>query len=514
LTCSNFRFVFSGQFSKIRNEPFVEPHKRWWKKAGVDAKFLHYTLPLGVHCALVLDADIVKDILFSNYGESPRFKKRLNGLIPIVGNSLVTLEGTDWQRHRRIIHPSFQPALIRESLGNFVPKIMSKFIGYWEKADGREINVSIHMSNLTLDVIGEVAFSHDFHALDWVEQWTRQGDDEGGSQNGLPNDKVMEAMTSIFQNTPRRMLFQLFKVSFLDFSTSKSIKMLDEAVDAVIAEARRKLENNKKLGDDADSDDSSAGENVGATKPLGSRSGYGQISLVQRLLDAENSDLKKPSRKCLAMEELRDEVKTFILAGHETTSTWCHWAFFALCKNPDVQKKVLEDIEKHSSEDEKAEISVQMIERMTYFDAFMKEVLRLYPPAGMIVRYNMREEKFKGETIPPETRLTIPIHLLHRHPNYWKDPELFQPERWLGKEHPSSNRCAFLPFSKGPRNCIGYQFAELEAKLLLAPLIRRFAIRLAPSLRDTEFTFTTSITMKLKPALKIEISSREPKKVK
>ena len=496
----------------------MEPHRRWWKKAGKDTKFLHYTLPFGAHCVLVLDADIIKDILFSNYGENPRFKKRLNGLIPLVGNSLLTLEGTDWQRHRRIVHPSFQPGLIRESLENCIPKILSKFIGYWEKADGREIDVDMHMSNLTLEIIGEVAFSHDFHALDWVEQWVRQGDGEGDNKNAIPNDKVIQAMRSLFQNTARRIVFQLLKLSFLDFSTSKSARMLDKAVDAVITEARRKLENNKQIGDDDEDADggsnSSTGKKVGATKTLGIHSGYGQISLLQRLLAAENSDSKKPSRKSLAVDELRDEVKTFILAGHETTSTWCHWAFFALCKNPDIQKKVLEDIEKHSSEDKKADISVQMIEKMTYFDAFMNEVLRLYPPAGMIVRYNMKEEEFKGEIIPPETRLIIPIHLLHRHPNYWKDPELFQPERWLGKEHPSSNRCAFLPFSKGPRNCIGYHFAELEAKLLLAPLIRRFAIRLAPSLLDIKFTFTNSITMKLKPALKIEISSREQKKDK
>ena len=89
---------------------------------------------------MVMDADVVKDILFANYGEKPRFVKNLFGLIPLIGNGLVTLEGRDWQRHRRIIHPSFQPNLIRESLGSFVPKLMSKFIKHWENAAGREID--------------------------------------------------------------------------------------------------------------------------------------------------------------------------------------------------------------------------------------------------------------------------------------------------------------------------------------------------------------------------------------
>lgn len=485
-----------GQFGAILNEPFLTPHKRWWKDSGVNTKFIHYSLPFGAHCLLVLDADIVKDILFSNYGENPRFIKKLEGLIPLIGNALVTLEGKDWQRHRRIIHPSFQHGLIRESLADFLPKIMSRFISSWEKVDGREIDVNTHISNLTLDIIGEVAFSHDFHALDSVERWVREGD-EGNNQS---NDQMIEVMTAMFQNTTKRILFQLMNLSFLDFSTSKSSEMLNKAVDEVIAEARRKLENNKKT----ESNDGSTGDKVGATKTLSSG-----ISLLQRLLDAENSDIKKSSRNSLAMEELRDEVKTFLMAGHETTSTWCYWCFYVLCKNPDIQKKVYEDIEKHSSKEKKIDISLEMIEKMTYFNAFMKEVLRLYPPAGMIVRYTVKEEQFKGITVPAHTRLTIPIHLLHRHPNYWKDPEKFQPERWLGKENPSSHKHAFMPFSNGPRNCIGYHFAEMEAKLLMAPLIRRFSIGLAPSLQETDFTFTTSITMKSKPHLKIVISSRE-----
>lgn len=480
-----------GQFGKIRREPFCEPHKRWWKKAGLDTKFIHYTLPVGTHTILVLDADVVREILFSNYGENPRFVKKLMGLIPLVGNGLVTLEGKDWQRHRRIVHPSFQPGLIRESLGHYIPNIMRTFIGFWEKAEGREITVMNQISNLTLEIIGEVAFSHDFHALDSIEQWVHEGED-GVAESTRVNDRVVQAMTSMFENTGTRILMQLMNISFLDFSTAKSSKMLDEAVDEVVTAAKLKLEKTKML------------EKGDATKTLG----FGQISLLQRLLDAENSDTKKSSRKSLVMEELRDEVKTFLLAGHETTATWCHWAIFALCKNPEIQELVFADIETHSSKDEESDITIEMIEKMTYFDAFMKEVLRMYPPAGMIVRYNVYEEHYKGLTIPAGTRLTIPIHLLHRHPLYWKDPDVFQPERWLGKEHPASNKHAYMPFSNGPRNCIGYYFAEMEAKLLMAPLIRHFVIRLSPSQKDVDFKFTTSITMKSNPSLKIVTNVR------
>jgi len=495
-----------GQFAMIRKEPFMDPAKRWWKKAGVNTPLIHYCMPLGIQTLLVLDADIVRDILYANYGERPRFMKKLNGIIPLVGNGLVTLEGKDWQRHRRIIHPSFQPGLIRESLGDFIPKTMAKFINYWEKADGREIDVGTHISNLTLDIIGEVAFSHDFHALDSIERWANKGVESYDKLDPV-DDKVMKSMAMMIRNSGRRILMQILNLSALDFATAKTSKLLDEAVEEVITEARRKLEKNKNL---ENNNNSISDDDTGAVTTKTLDGDHSRISLLQRLLVAENSDTKKSARKSLEVHELRDEVKTFLIAGHETTSTWCYWAFFILCEYPDIQEKVLQDINKHSArENNSDDISMEMIEKMTYFNAFMKEVLRMYPPIGIIIRYNVKDEKLEGATVPANTRLIIPIHLLHRHPNYWKDPDSFKPERWLGKEHPSSHKHAYMPFSNGPRNCIGYHFAEMEAKLLMAPLIRHFSFRMAPSLRDTDFTFTTFIAMKSKPDLKIVIRARK-----
>lgn len=305
------------------------------------------------------------------------------------------------------------------------------------------------------------------------------------------DDKVMKTMTEMFENTGRRIILQLMNLSILDFSTAKTKKTLNKAVEEVIIEARRKLKMSKQ-------DQDTRSHDGNGTKP----------SLLQRLLEAENTAAKKSTRKSLEVHELRDEIKTFLLAGHETTSTWCYWAFYALCKFPDIQEKVFQDINKYSPE-KNSGISMHSIEKMSYFNGFMQEVLRLYPPIGMIIRYNVKEENLKGVTVPASTRLVIPIHLLHRHPNYWEDPEEFKPERWLGENNPSSHKYAFMPFSNGPRNCIGYYFAEMEAKLIMAPLIRYFSFRLAQSIRDSDFTYTLSITMKANPGLKITAQNRK-----
>merc|ERR1712070_366556 len=105
----------------------------------------------------------------------------------------------------------------------------------------------------------------------------------------------------------------------------------------------------------------------------------------------------------------------------------------------------------------------------------------MFPPVGMIIRYPREETSFKGRTIPAGTRLMIPIHLLHRHPLHWEDPDSFKPERWLGDKKPYNHSQVYLPFSTGPRRCIGNLFAQMEAKLILVPLIREFQFQLHPS---------------------------------
>ena len=490
----------TGQFARIRSEPFLGPQRIWWKEAGPDTPFIHYSICFGVHVLMVLDADIVKDILYSNYGEQPRFKKNLFGLVPLIGKGLVTLEGKDWQRHRRIIHPSFQPTAIRESLGAFVPKLMSKFIKHWEKAEGREIDVGTHISNLALDIIGEVAFSHNFRAIECVERWVNQGQDSDYDMIDPVDDKIMMSMAEMFRNTGRRILLQMLNLKVLDFSTKRGRKTMNVAVEEVIMNARRKLEK-------SNGSCNSNGHKTGS--PNASPCEHHRISLLERLLNAQDSSSKKSKRMRLELHELRDEILTFLMAGHDTTATYCYWAFFALCKNQDIQEKVFQDISKHAPKEKYTEISIDLIEKMPYFNAFMKEVLRLYPPAGIIIRYNMKEETLGGVEVPVGTKFTIPIHLLHRHPKYWENPDELRPERWLGDKHPSRHKYAFMPFSNGPRNCIGSQFAEVEAKLIMAPLIRHFLFRLAPSVENTNFTFTLSIVMKTNPRLKMIATKRD-----
>jgi cytochrome P450 len=130
---------------------------------------------------------------------------------------------------------------------------------------------------------------------------------------------------------------------------------------------------------------------------------------------------------------------------------------------------------------------------------------------GAIARYPDQTEIIAGISVPPKTRLLISPYLLHRHPKYWDDPDEFKPERWLekGEEFMSRIRFAFLPFSAGGRNCIGQRFATMEAKLIMAELIRSFVFQIAPSQAKTKFEISNLIVMRTKPSLKVVVKSRD-----
>uniref|UniRef100_A0A7S2IK07 Cytochrome P450 n=1 Tax=Helicotheca tamesis TaxID=374047 RepID=A0A7S2IK07_9STRA len=468
-----------GQFANIRREPFMQPHLRWIQNiTGWDVPFVYYSVLFGRPSILVLDKDIVKTALMAPYGKEPlRFARETGMLKNVLGNGLVTLKSEDWMRHRQIIQPAFLANKLKEALDATVPCLTKRFIGCWKQTEGREIDLGSHLSSLTLDIIGHVAFSHEFKAVEKIEIWARDG--------SLPevDDPFIKALVRPFR--PSIIGFIAFvtgmpKISYyLNFRLRRVRKALNKAADEAIQNARKKMTTEK------------------------------QRSLVQLLLQASEGG----SKHTLSDVELRDEVKTFVFAGHETTATWCKMAIYALVTNPDVQEKVYQDISSHSPGNGEP-LDLKTVEKMEYFHAFLQEVLRLYPPAGVLIRINKQEENFAGYRIPPNARLMLSMYLLHRHPKYWDDPEKCLPERWLQKgeeneEFQKRIRFAFIPFSAGGHNCIGQRFATIEAKLIMAELVRNFELRIAPSQTDTKFTFSNLVVSTLKPDIKVVVKSRK-----
>lgn len=466
----------------------MQPHKRWWKESvGYDAPLIRYSSLLGRNQILILDPEIIKDILTAPASKSTaRFIRPQFFLPDIIGNGLVTLEGEEWMKHRRIIQPSFSISFLKEALDGSVPPRVGKFIQLWKEAgEKREIDLASHLSALTLDIIGDVAFSHDFGGVQDVEKWASSDSDKPEL-----SDPLISSMIELLKPSIVRVMFFVLGLSSLDRklnpTTRRAISEINKTIDKIMHHAKEKL--------------SSANGPSKTSK-----------SVLQLLFDAAASE-SSGGEPNLNDAELRDELKTFLLAGHETTSTWCYWALYALSKWPDVQEKLYQEVSQVAS-DMKGSISLEHIEKMDYLDAFLNETLRFFPPVGLTSRVNQYEETIAKYKIPPGTNLIIPIHLMHRHPKYWDNPDDFWPERWLKDEKLASSGLdtrgfKFLPFGAGGHACIGYRFAQIEAKLIIAEIVRSLRVEIAPSQRDVVHTFTTIVTMKAKPPLKIVARSR------
>ncbi|KAL9191099.1 hypothetical protein ACHAXT_000805 [Thalassiosira profunda] len=475
-----FREWAVGIFPNLEREPFMQPHKRWWKEAGPDTQLLHYSGLFGKHFICVLDADGVKKILTSKTGVArPHYPKGLFYLRKVIGDGLVTLEGLTWHRHRRMIQPSFNNRVLKEALDACVPDLMDRIVSAWKERAGSDIDVASHFSAITLDIIGSVGFSHEFKSIELIEQWAT----DENCEVELKDPLITGLYSSLMPSFVRMVLVNLklpWAERYLIPEARRTQAILNRAVERVVHNCYKNREDPTK-------------------EPQ---------CLMELLFDADDSE-SGSRKKPLTHQELQEETKTFLVAGHETTSTLCVWSLYCLIQHPEIQKLVYQDIQKHWPKD--GQITLAALEKMTYFDAFLSEVLRMYPPVGMIVRNTSDRVNLLGEDIPPHTRVMIPIYLLHRHPKYWADPEKFQPERWLDKsEHGRcSHHFAYLPFSAGGRNCIGQRFAVWEAKLILAPIIRAFEMSLSPSLEGVALKLVSFITIKSVPPVLLRATPRE-----
>ncbi|MGH3147971.1 MAG: cytochrome P450, partial [Rubrobacter sp.] len=202
------------------------------------------------------------------------------------------------------------------------------------------------------------------------------------------------------------------------------------------------------------------------------QSGTDTGDLLSMLLHAEDEDGNRMSDR-----QLRDEVMTIILAGHETTAIALSWTWYLLGNHPEVEANLAAELEEVL--DGRAP-NVGDLPRLRYAGAVIKESMRLYPPAWAVGREAVEECTIGGFHVQAETQMFISQYVTHRDPRHFDDPETFDPERWLDGRTEGLPAYAYFPFGGGPRLCIGREFARMEAVLLLATVARRFHLEPVP----------------------------------
>jgi cytochrome P450 len=278
------KFFLIGDFLDIYFGPFFSVHQKWWKESNY-APLMSYTSLFGRWVVLPCDPDLVKHILTAPSAQEPvRYYKQFDFFKDMLGDGLISLEGKNWSRHRRILQPCFQTGLVKDALKEALPSKVDSIIESWKKSEGRVIDVYAHMSAITLDILGVVSFAHEFNALDTITEWAN---DSGADKIDEIQDPMMKSLSQVFKPKLVWIIITMLKMGWLRrFDSKRNIakQLMDEAAEDIIKAAEENKSEMKKQ------------------------------SLIHIMLNAMSKD-ESQERNALSMQELKDELKLFIVAG-------------------------------------------------------------------------------------------------------------------------------------------------------------------------------------------------------
>ena len=371
--------------------------------------------------------DGIKHVLQDN----PRnyVKGRMFDAVREVADGLLTLEGQEWLAQRRMMQPIFHRQYISK-FGPVISEATLRMVERWRgwAESGQEIELTWEITHLTMEIVTRALFGSDL------------GDDD---QNAIG-----QAITSVLDYVTFREdvpFYPSLKVPTpRNLKTRAALRTIDRIIYRIIQNRHR--------------------------VPLGQTEESGD--LLALLMQAQGEE----GRPGLTVSQLRDEVLTFFIAGHETTAVLLSWALYLLGKHPDVVGRLNAEIE--GSLDGRTP-TAEDTPHQPYTRMVLEETLRLYPPAWITSRDTVQEDEICGCRIPANAVVMLSPYVLHHHPGFWEEPEKFDPERFSAEQVAGRPHFLHFPFGGGPRQCIGSGFAMLEASLVLVTLLQHFRFELA-----------------------------------
>ena len=219
---------------------------------------------------------------------------------------------------------------------------------------------------------------------------------------------------------------------------------------------------------------------------------------VAMLMNARDKESGAP----MGERELIDEIMTLVVAGHETTASGLNWTWYLISQHPQIEARLHAEI---AAAAELPSPSLAEMEGLRFTRQVIDEALRLYPPGWVLSRRTVNADSLGGYPVPPGTNVLLPLYLLHRHPNFWKNPETFDPDRFAPEHEAERPRFAYMPFAAGPRHCIGETFALYEMLVHLYKVARRYRLRYVP---DEPLELEAQINLRTRHPLHMRLEAR------
>jgi cytochrome P450 len=365
----------------------------------------------------------------------------------LLGDGLFFSEGPAWRTQRRMVQPCFRSARVTDLLPVMLACVNDILPVFEAAADrGESLDLFEVMNALTLDITCRTLFGA---ALSVEER------DRVGALREEMSHLIDKRMFSLLADVPL----------WVPLPIHRRMRAVIQALDAIVLGL---IETRMRAPLDEAPD------------------------ILTALLDARHPDTNAP----LTAVELRDQVMTFFMAGHETTATALSWSLMLLAQHPDWAERVGQEADEHG-----VNATPQGLKNLDAAGRVFQESLRLYPPGWTFTRQSLQDDEVMGYHLPAGTNLIIAPYALHRDARFWPDPLRFDPDRFpLSKEQ----RTAYLPFGAGPRACIGGQFSTYEGVLALGVLMQKYRLTLV----DTNIQPAPLVTLRPDPGVPVTVKRR------
>jgi len=384
---------------------------------------------------LVNDPNLVKQVLQDHHPHYDKNTIQYNMLAKVTGRGLLTADGDDWFRHRRMQQPAFVRPRLEAELSRHVIPAVQRMLSRWQPASETQslLDIDREMMDVALEVVGQALLSMDL-----------------SREARRLTSAVLTCLDHIV-HLARNPHLSLLPVSLPlpgNLRFQRALKELDASIDQIMSQRRA---NPTEQPED----------------------------LVTMLINARDPE----SGLRLTDQQVRDELVTILIAGHETVASALTWTWLLLAQNPLAAQQLRAELLSVLPD---RDPTAADLDKLPYTSAIFDEALRLYPPAWLITRRVITADTYYDMRVEPGTLIILSPYTIQRHPQYWPNADAFQPERFLPETSKTHPRYAYIPFGGGPRLCIGNTFAKIEATLIIAMVARRYQLELPAGIQAVQ----------------------------
>lgn len=426
---------------------------------------------------------------------------------PWLGDGLLISTGQKWRNHRKLIAPTFHLNVLKSFIDLFNANARS-VVEKMRKENGKEFDCHNYMSELTVDILLETAMgvskpTRDHNAFEYAMAVMKMCD-----ILHLRHTKVWLRPDWLFNLTK----YGRNQIKLLEIIHGLTKKVIQLKKEEYKSGKRNIIDNNAQKSNQTESKTNnivvegvSFGQSVGLKDDLDIDDDVGEKkrqAFLDLLMEAGQNGV------LLSDKEVKEQVDTIMFEGHDTTASGSSFFLAVMGCHPDIQEKVIQELDEIFGDSDRPATFQDTLE-MKYLERCLLETLRMYPPVPLIAREIKTDLKLaSGDyTIPAGCTVVIGTFKLHRQPHIYPNPDVFDPDNFLPEKTANRHYYAFVPFSAGPRSCVGRKYAMLKLKIVLSTILRNFRVR--SDIKESEFRLQADIILKRADGFKIRLEPRK-----